>query len=879
MSEELINLGESIFNEIDQNDYLNSIYDNMLYNYALIKFHLTSVRQRRDYDVNAALQFADLLSNSTHTSKADDHKMWAQEIISLLLELEPENEQVKYYAGSVLTNVGNFRGRELVKSSYTERTLQEKAFATFCKQYLTIPADKSKTFFLQQKNIYDRLSSNFLSYSAPTSMGKSFIMHMFIKEQIMNGVKMNFARIVPTKALINEMRNDTINDLKNILEEQNYRVVTAASDISLEEEHNFILIMTPERLLYFLISNPDFQLDYLFIDEAHKIGGRNSRGPFYYKVVDLLSRKKQVPHFIFASPNIPNPEEYLKLVTEAEKGAENAITSSYAPVTQFKFIINCEDQTISIYNDHTKTPVFVCKIKRSGTELMSYMLLMEQYDPEHKQRTLAYVNSKNSAIENARLFADRRAPLNDPELKRLASDIKREVHGDYFLSDIVEKGVAYHIGYLPSSIRSRIEELFKDGKITTMFCTSTLIEGVNLPADNLFIANNYNGRPKMSGVEFKNLIGRVGRIKFNLYGNVFFVTDGKRTTEKEYLELLREPVKEQKLSVVQDLKPKLKKHIVEALLERDAVIDKYNDSQPEEEYIMMRKFGLILLQDIVDERDSLVKREFSKQLSNDDLLKIKNLYDNSKNYIDNDINISVDQTKKLAKAIREGSHFPEAENGYFSHKMVYKFLDELRQIFDWDRYEYSTLGKKDKDGEYRMLSWYAVILSQWMEGHGLNNIMRKALTFRRENPYPFYLNRYTVVTYDDSPEHKNVVFANTLEVIENIILFSISNYFLRYANMYKSIHGENSLDKNNWYEFVEYGTTNEVTIFLQRNGFSREAANYIKDHAEEYIVYADGETSEIKLKKNLLECSNNTVRTDAESIIYNIPQLFLNEEM
>ena len=48
----------------------------------------------------------------------------------------------------------------------------------------------------------------------------------------MNGVKMNFARIVPTKALINEMRNDTINDLKNILEEQNYRVVTAASDIS-----------------------------------------------------------------------------------------------------------------------------------------------------------------------------------------------------------------------------------------------------------------------------------------------------------------------------------------------------------------------------------------------------------------------------------------------------------------------------------------------------------------------------------------------------------------------------------------------------------------------------------------------------------------------
>lgn len=140
-----------------------------------------------------------------------------------------------------------------------------------------------------------------------------------------------------------------------------------------------------------------------------------------------------------------------------------------------------------------------------------------------------------------------------------------------------------------------------------MFCTSTLIEGVNLPADNLFVANNYNSRPKMSGVEFKNLIRRVGRIKFNLYGNVFFVTDGKRTTEKEYLELLQEPIKEQKLSVVQDLKPKLKNHIVETLLSGDSVIEKYSNNQPEKEYVMMRKFGLMLLQDIMDGHESFPK--------------------------------------------------------------------------------------------------------------------------------------------------------------------------------------------------------------------------------------------------------------------------------
>lgn len=38
----------------------------------------------------------------------------------------------------------------------------------------------------------------------------------------------------------------------------------------------------------------------------------------------------------------------------------------------------------------------------------------------------------------------------------LAKDIKNEVHGDYYLADLVSKGVAYNIGYLPASILQRI---------------------------------------------------------------------------------------------------------------------------------------------------------------------------------------------------------------------------------------------------------------------------------------------------------------------------------------------------------------------------------------------------------------------------------------
>lgn len=77
--------------------------------------------------------------------------------------------------------------------------------------------------------------------------------------------------------------------------------------------------------------------------------------------------------------------------------------------------------------------------------------------------------------------------------------------------------------------------------------------------------------------------------------------------------------------------------------------------------------------------------------------------------------------------------------------------------------------------------------------------------------------------------------------------------------------------KNDWYEYVEYGTMNPLTIFLQRNGFSREASTYIKQHLE-YIVQVNGE---YKVKLSLLNCPSKSVTKEAEEIKYNIPELFI----
>lgn len=70
------------------------------------------------------------------------------------------------------------------------------------------------------------------------------------------------------------MRSNIIGSLKELLKEKNYRVVSASGDLVLQQEHHFIFVMTPERMLYTLISMSELKIDFLFVDEAHKISDR-----------------------------------------------------------------------------------------------------------------------------------------------------------------------------------------------------------------------------------------------------------------------------------------------------------------------------------------------------------------------------------------------------------------------------------------------------------------------------------------------------------------------------------------------------------------------------------------------------------------------------
>lgn len=869
--------GEVYFSELNQNSYLKQIYEDILYNYALKVFHFTN-RKKKEIPIEQALAFADLLSKSNHPTLADEQKMWAQEIITMLLYIYPEDEKVSFMAGVVLEAVGNYQGFDIAKSSYRGTDILDRLTAEFKKDYYAIPGEDDKYFMVAQKKVFDRFTTEYFSYSGPTSMGKSYIMRMFIKQQILDGVKRNFALVVPTKALINEIKKKVTDDLKDNLHEFRYHIITAAGDAALESKEknrNYIFIMTPERLLYLLINEKDIHLDYLFIDEAHKLSGADKRSAFYYQFVHMLSDRDDKPRIFFASPNVPNPEIYLKLISDInlENLIDNRMASAFSPVSQEKFLINLNDKEVSIYNEHTKEAIPLTSIAIDDADLTDVLLRFEKDENGKEVQSIVYFPSTRKTVVAARDFAANRVEKTDcKELMDLAQDIKNEVHGEYYLVDLIKKGIAYHIGYLPSSIRQRIEDLFKDGKITMLFCTSTLIEGVNLPADNLFVTDFKNGTKHMKPVDFRNLIGRVGRLEYNLYGNVFLVAISEKAKEK-YEQLLEADIKPQTLSVEKGLTKPQKRNVIEALVAGTVEFEEYpRGTQSGDSYDLMRKFGITLLNDILRDRDTLVRREFTKLMKPGEEDEIRHKFQNRTDYLqENDITVSVDQSESLYQAIAQnGLEFPKIfEDGSFDYDELTQFLERLCSIFKWEIYEADTLGHVGKySHKHRKLSWYQVILAQWVRGNGLSAIMYQAIKNKEDYPKgAMYIDR-EYVDYDYSRNHKNIVISDVLSVIDEVILFKLSNYFLKVSKAYKEIKGKDP--DHDWYEFVEYGSTNEDTINIQKHGFSRESAIYILEHLELVV-----QIKPLRLSRKAIDkCKNQGVKNDAELISYNIPELF-----
>ena len=837
-------LGEYIYSDIEKNTYLISLYTNLIKKYAINIFKITDIEGEVYINISDLLRFADILSKSTNDLKKQKHNNIAQNIVVLLKELYPENEEVKKIYVSVLNNIRNYRG--IKENNYYSTDIREFISQYIEKELYKIePNDDENYFVRDQKNIYDTLQKEkFYSYSGPTSMGKTFVIRKFIINQIKNNYKKNYVVVVPTKALISEITSDFITELNSLLKEKNYKVINTYNETNENDKYNYVMVYTQERLLSHLI-NSSIKVNYVFIDEAHKLFYKDTRTMYFYKILDILRNQDNVPNIYFSAPLIKNPNEFLDLLPEI--GTKSSSVFEFTPVNQQKFMIDYNSKNIRIYNDLSSNFI---ELEYDKIEKFDINYILNQLGENRKN--LVYCESKKEAINYALEYSKNRKPIEENEyLNKVKKYIKDEIHEDYWLIDMLSKGVAYHIGYIPNSIRKHIENLYKEKTINTIFCTSTLLEGVNLPADNLFINVKDKAKIISNEIDFKNLIGRVGRIKYNLIGNVFIIPNGSPKLMNTCTELIENDVSDKELSIKKVLSTIAKKEIINKLKNGDTLIDKR--SKTYDEYESTRYIMNNLIDDIMNDRKGIIYKQFEKFITKQDIREIKEQF-REKN-VPQDLPITTDQIDTVDKYIKEDKlEYPEK----ITYNNVLKFLKELHEYYSWNIYEdKTTIGHKNN------LAYYAVILQQWMLGFGIKQIIQQAIKYHEDNNTFYDINSGMKVDYTGSLEQKNSIINETLNAIENIILFKISNYFSKFSSRYKEV---NKIDEiaNDWYEYIQYGTNDKIVIMIQKIGFSREAA--LKINKKGYWIL---EEDKLYIESDIFLDNDELLREEATAVQLN----------
>ena len=101
-------------------------------------------------------------------------------------------------------------------------------------------------------------------------------------------------------------------------------------------------------------------------------------------------------------------------------------------------------------------------------------------------------------------------------------------------------------------VRRTLEKAIVDKKVKNVVCTTTLLQGVNLPAQNIFIRNPHlyvakkNNAPELTNYEMANLRGRAGRLLKDYVGRTFVMDEDEFSDTEGYeqLELFDDVTKE-----------------------------------------------------------------------------------------------------------------------------------------------------------------------------------------------------------------------------------------------------------------------------------------------------------------------------------------------
>lgn len=386
-----------------------------------------------------------------------------------------------------------------------------------------------------------------LCVSAPTSAGKSYILVEKIASILLER-DAGIVYIVPTLSLIQQVTSDLrsaflAHGLEGVDIAQSYDSTAAAP------ARKTVYVLTQERSLAALAHSNAFSGIYmLVVDEVQNIERVSSqdddRARTLYEVIQAFGTDIRPPKIIVSGPRLKDPG---RLAKQLFGPSAESVSADIPPVVSLTYTFQRQKSQILLRQYSTVRDEPLTMILPRSTRIDAAVFGQQQYS-ERFVDFLAYVVERLNADGSTLIFSptSRQAGKTatalaatikqEPkaELDSLAAYIRQSVHQAYALADTIPSAVAFHHGKMPLHARNAVEKAFGRSIIRTLACTTTLMQGVNLPAKNL-IARNPNlfvkrrspeDSPRLTSYEFANLRGRAGRLMKDFVGRAVVLDEG-----------------------------------------------------------------------------------------------------------------------------------------------------------------------------------------------------------------------------------------------------------------------------------------------------------------------------------------------------------------
>ncbi|MGW7551953.1 DEAD/DEAH box helicase [Streptomyces rimosus] len=372
--------------------------------------------------------------------------------------------------------------------------------------------------------------------SAPTSTGKTMVGELSAMRAVTEGKKAVF--LLPTRALVNEQYEK----FRCLYGSLGIRTIRATGELrdhmtELLNGQFELAVFTYEKFIGLLPKRPDLlSVGVLVIDEIQSLM-LPERGPLLETLLTCLRVRDgstDTPQIVGLSAVLGKPDELARwlranLVTAARREAP-LLEGVMGPDGCYRYrdqqgnesteqLLEPAD-TVETATDDRLVTRLVSRLVADGQQVIVFRATRGQ------ARTLARSLARNLGL-----------PPADTALESLSSgDGGRTTD---LLRMCLEKGVAFHIADLTTEERRLLELAFAsaDSEVRVLVATTTLAQGVNLPADSVVVCElehpSSDGRP-YSVSEYKNMAGRAGRVGLVEQGRAIILARGTADADQKW---------------------------------------------------------------------------------------------------------------------------------------------------------------------------------------------------------------------------------------------------------------------------------------------------------------------------------------------------------